>query len=92
MYRLRGHPIRHNGHQLVYEDTGETTAETWRDRPCGHCGEWPTKDGHDPCIGTIVGVANACCGHGDPESAYVQFANGDRREGVAALKSEGDDD
>lgn len=40
---------------------------------CGHCGLKRTPEGHDGCIGTLEGVMNACCGHGEDKVAYVQF-------------------
>jgi len=40
---------------------------------CNECGELPTLEGHDFCLGELPGLMNACCGHGDKESAYVQF-------------------
>lgn len=42
---------------------------------CGLCGKPRTPEGHDACIGTMPGVANACCGHGDTPCAYVQYWN-----------------
>lgn len=30
----------------------------------------------DPCLGTLPGVIEACCGHGDTRKAYVYFRNG----------------
>ena len=30
----------------------------------------------DPCLGVLPGVSYACCGHGDPDDAYVAFENG----------------
>jgi hypothetical protein len=44
-------------------------------RPCPNCGMKRTKEGHDPCIGELPGVKNACCGHGT-ELGYVAFENG----------------
>lgn len=44
-----------------------------RDRPCGFCGEFETKEGHDHCLGRLSAVVNACCGHGVIAEAYVQF-------------------
>lgn len=53
--------------------------------PCAHCGKGPqmvTRDEvehytHvDPCLGVIPGVVQACCGHGDPDDAYVVIAPG----------------
>jgi hypothetical protein len=28
-------------------------------------------DGPDACLGLLPAVRNACCGHGDPNEAYV---------------------
>jgi hypothetical protein len=30
-----------------------------------------TENGHDPCIGELSGVMNACCGHGETDMAYI---------------------
>jgi len=40
---------------------------------CAKCKKEPTKEGHDGCLGTLPGVMNACCGHGQANQAYVQF-------------------
>lgn len=40
---------------------------------CLHCGLNRTPEGHDGCIGTLENVMNACCGHGRPKEAYIQF-------------------
>jgi hypothetical protein len=84
---LRGHPNHYDTDAECwrYSDTGEPTAETWRDRPCGVCGEPSTQEGHDPCLGTLPGVLNACCGHGAIREAYVQMANGELLTGELAL-------
>lgn len=47
---------------------------------CGHCNLPNRVDGHDACLGTIPGVMNACCGHGDVRCAYVQFRPEDAPE------------
>ncbi len=68
------------GHEIVcdeaglwrYCDTGLPVSED-PNRDCGRCGEPPTSEGHDACLGTIPGAANACCGHGDARDAYVQW-------------------
>lgn len=78
---LRGHPIEYDGERWIYSDTGDPTSWEERtlqaeERPCGHCGQHRTPEGHDPCLGTLPGVANACCGHGRPSESYVQFTNG----------------
>lgn len=72
---LRGHKIKSVNGEWVYCDTGLPTVDTWKDRPCGRCGLENTIEGHDGCLGTLpCGVMNACCGHGEPSSAYVQFS------------------
>jgi len=43
---------------------------------CENCGKFKTSEGHDGCLGTLNGIANACCGHGKIKSAYVQFYDG----------------
>lgn len=72
-----------HGHQIVWDadndrwlwrDTGEPA--NW-DRACASCGQPRTVEGHDACLGTLGGVVNACCGHGDPNDSYVMFS--DRR-------------
>ena len=42
-------------------------------RQCGHCNLPNRDDGHDACLGVIPGAINACCGHGNPDEAYVQY-------------------
>ena len=51
----------------------ELEAWCWKDtglpvegnpRPCKRCGEYPTPEGYDACLGYIEGVKSACCGHG----------------------------
>ena len=82
--QLRGHPIYWDEHDQVwrYCDNGAPTSYEerarlqWKERPCGRCGRYPTPEGHDPCLGALPGVSNACCGHGQPGDAYIQFANG----------------
>ena len=87
----RGH---HRGHQMWFDES----AQEWRYkdddtivhvgckmRPCGHCGELATEDGHDPCISNLPGVMNACCGHGQDKGAYVQLLDGHSLIGESAL-------
>jgi len=74
--QLNGYPIELLNEEWVFSDTKEPTADTWKDRPCGKCKKFPTKEGHDACLGTLPGVANACCGHGDVNESYVMFENG----------------
>ena len=44
------------------------------DRPCIKCGRMPTKEGYDACLGYLIGVKFACCGHG-VEKGYVKYEN-----------------
>jgi hypothetical protein len=80
----RGHPIESAPVGWIYSDTGEPTVGSRR--PCGRCHRPPTSEGHDACLGTLAGVMNACCGHGNTEAAYVQMNNGSARRGKAALE------
>lgn len=73
---LRGYKIEMLNGEWVFSDTKESTVKTWRKRPCGHCGEYNTPEGHDGCLGTLQGIMNACCGHGQINDAYVQFLDG----------------
>lgn len=82
MTRHRGHAIRPTG--FIYEDTGEPVSDN-PDRACGYCDLANTPEGHDGCLGTLPGVMNACCGHGNPDEASIQYDNGDRIGGVDAL-------
>jgi hypothetical protein len=44
-----------------YVDTGE---ECTGERSCTRCGQPPTAEGHDACIGNLDWCVAACCGHG----------------------------
>lgn len=44
--------------------------------PCEYCGKYKTYEGHDGCLGELIGITNACCGHGNKNKAYVQFLDG----------------
>lgn len=83
---LRGHPIYFEGKIWRYKDNNDPTATTHAQRKCGHCGEAKTKEGHDPCLGTLPNVMNACCGHGRLEETYVQFVDGSILSGYAAAE------
>ena len=44
---------------------------------CKSCGlEYEPGEEPDPCLGTLPGVIEACCGHGDPRKGYVFFEDG----------------
>ena len=50
-----------NKEKWIYADN-KKSIET--ERPCIRCGEMPTKEGHDACLGNLKNVKSACCGHG----------------------------
>lgn len=81
--KLKGHSIVYVNGEWLYEDT--MTATAGNERPCGHCGKSNTKEGHDGCIGTLPGVMNACCGHGESGEAYIQYWDGSDIRGKAAI-------
>ena len=54
---------------------------------CAECRRTCGPDGHDPCLGDLPGdVANACCGHTDPATAYVQAHGGEHFTGYDAWR------
>ena len=57
----RGHEIVWADGQWCYADTGEAADY---ERPCVRCGQMPTIEGYDACLGFIPQVESACCGHG----------------------------
>ncbi len=66
---IRGHKIIWSSKlkKWKYADTKEIYVPTpfdSNDRPCIKCGEMPTPEGHDACLGVLPGVKFACCGHG----------------------------
>ena len=63
----RGHKIYYDGKDWRYVDNNAVVDNM---RPCKRCGQIPTKEGYDACLGHIDGVISACCGHG-VEPAYV---------------------
>jgi hypothetical protein len=70
----RGNSIVLKHGEWVYTDTGGLVSDDPH-RACGRCGCPPTAEGHDACLGTIRGAMNACCGHGNDNEAYVQYAS-----------------
>lgn len=79
---LRGHPIIYIHEIWLYEDT--KTPTDGNERPCGRCDYPQTDEGHDGCLGTLPGIMNACCGHGQIKEAYVQFLDGSSIHGQSA--------
>ena len=70
----RGHAISEQESGWVYTDTQQLVRLN-PNRACGFCGIANTVAGHDGCLGTLPGVVNACCGHGNPHEAYIQYDN-----------------
>lgn len=85
---LRGHDIYWDDSEWRFCDTRAPTASTHYERPCGHCGRHDTAEGHDGCLGTLPGVMNACCGHGQLGEAYIQYPGGDCVRGPAAIEEQ----
>jgi hypothetical protein len=83
---LRGHMIEFDGEEWVYTDDKSSTVLNWEGRLCGHCGLPFTEEGHDGCLGTLPGVMNACCGHGNVAEAYVQDLDGTCLDGAEAVR------
>jgi len=59
----RGWVIVYEGDKWLYEDTHQLYDDS---RPCKKCNRFPYK-GQDACLGTLKGIASACCGHGVSE-------------------------
>ena len=83
--KYRGNKIIYENDMWVYEDTKLSVAGTHNNVPCGNCGRKSTDEGHDACLGTLIGVRNACCGHGEIKEAYVQFLDGECIRGEDAV-------
>lgn len=73
---LRGHGIWWDKEAEVWRYCDTDEPAEGNDRPCARCSQPPTENDHDPCLPSLPGVRNACCGHGWPDSAYIQFEDG----------------
>ena len=78
----------HQGYEIYYDEERESWCYVdndvpirFKQRPCPQCGKSYGVDGHDPCLGRLPGVINACCGHGGRCTSYIQFENGVTIEG-----------
>ena len=78
-----GSPIIYVKATWLYADTMEPIASN--QRPCVECGRHATSDGHDGCLGELIGVVNACCGHGLKSETYVQFLGAEVVRGEDAV-------
>jgi len=78
---FRGHPTwwDEDAQCWRYVDNDKRAGFDGTVRPCARCGrvfQGSNVGEPDPCLGTLPGVDNACCGHGVPEAAYIRFTNG----------------
>lgn len=80
----RGHIIKYVSGDWVGEDGPHITLNGG----CTKCGEEPNERGHAACIKNLPGVKNACCGHGYPSYAYIQFKDGRCVYGEEAIKQQ----
>lgn len=79
--KWRGRKIIWFKDKWTYEDGTDVSV----DDPCFLCKNPMTVEGHDPCLGTLPNVMNACCGHGIEGDAYVQFWDDSRIDGKEAV-------
>ncbi|QDP59552.1 MAG: hypothetical protein GOVbin4162_126 [Prokaryotic dsDNA virus sp.] len=80
-----GHPIHYEDGYWILTETGEKLwtpllASGGQRLRCRECLKFPTPEGHDGCLGTLVNdgdkeIMNACCGHGDSRLAYIQYTD-----------------
>ncbi len=63
----RGWPIEWLEKRWVYSDSRKPIVT----RPCRRCGQPPTPEGHDACLGHLPNVVSACCGHGIEEPFVI---------------------
>ena len=71
--KYNGHDIKLVDGEWYFCDTDLLVSETWKESGCGYCKLPRTDEGHDGCLGTLPGIMNACCGHGNIEEAYIQY-------------------
>lgn len=71
------------GHELYYDEDKQQWFYTETKQPYNHsdilvcpkCNLSSRNDEPDPCLGMLMGVKYACCGHGDESQAYVMTEN-----------------
>ena len=85
-----GHAMYLNEHtqEWKYADNDSLVKDNHKKRPCGKCSKFPTQEGHDSCLKTLPNVKNACCGHGVPSDAYIQFNDGVSIHGIVAVRKQ----
>lgn len=85
MSKFRGSDVVFKNGAWYFRDTNMLVSETYKNHKCGNCGGLFTKEGHDNCLGILIGTKNACCGHGDINEAYIQFLDGECIRGEDAI-------
>lgn len=65
---VRGHLAEYDGEVWRYSDTKDPISII---RSCKWCGEMPTIEGYDGCLGYIPNALWACCGHGIAEPKII---------------------
>ncbi len=83
--KWRGHEIECVNKAWIYSDNRELVLKN-KNRKCGYCDKPNTKEGHDGCLGVLLNVSNACCGHGIIEEAYIQFSDNTELRGMKAAQ------
>lgn len=73
---VRGHAVEYRNEAWVYADNGQPVDDL---RPCPKCGEMPTAEGYDACLGFVHGVSSACCGHGVDPPYQVHLNESERK-------------
>ncbi len=71
----RGNEIYFNEQLRVWCYTNTTTVVEFKSK-CPKCGVLHDSEFVDKCLGRLIGLMNACCGHGDIDKCYVQFLDG----------------
>ncbi len=73
---IHGYLCEFTGEEWVYSDDKSPIGKELR--PCPRCGEKPTLEGYDACLGYIPKAIFACCGHGVREG-YIDEINHARK-------------
>lgn len=76
--KYRGNVINFNKDKNIWVFSDNDEPINNNSHPCENCGKHSTEEGHDACLGTLKGIKNACCGHGNIEECYIQFLDSSR--------------
>lgn len=83
--KVNGNDIKFENNKWTFSNNDKEVSENYKLSECPNCHKNPTQEGHDGCMGTLIGVRTACCGHGNPEDAYVEFYNREIITGETAI-------